>query len=306
MPPIMTGFPLATIVDGILNFLQFSFANPEIIPPEYRWDPDDRVSRIRISAPFVIDNEKPMSAPYIIVERSAFNFSNSIIDNLRSKSDPTGENTEKVDWMDGGVNITFGSGVATEASNLANLVALLIQANRHGICATLQFVRNLRYVGIGPELPIVKYAEVHRWETTLQLSASLQFGWLMKQTELTEWNSVDIINEREEMFSDAGEMTLGSDLFVDNSKDFGPLLTNDPQLLPAELAHKWYYIRLSDNVSDQLYTIVEVVDSNTLRLVTHDTSDNEVPWAALETDSGVSYDLLWNHVHVHVKIPGAS
>jgi len=303
-PPITTGFPLPTIVDGVLSYLQFLFGNPDIIPAEYRWDEDDRVSKIRISAPFVIDNEKPMSAPYIVVERMAFTFANRTLDNLKSKDSIISNSTEKVDWWDGGVNITFGSGVATEASNLANIVAILIQSNRHGIASTLQFVRSINYVGVGPEVPIVKYAEVHRWETTLQLQTSLQLGWIMHQRELTEFAKADIINENEQVYSASGETTQGSDLFVDQTQDFGILSTNDPQLLPAELMKGWYYIRLADNAYDQLYTVKEIVDNHTLRLATHDTNDNEVPWSAEDTASDVAYDLLWNHVHIHVKIPG--
>lgn len=305
-PPSTEGFPLPTIVSGMLSFLQWAFANPDIIPPEYRWDSDDRASKIRISGPFVIDNEKPMSAPYIVVERGSFNFSNSTIDNLKSQDPVTGEESEKVDWMDGSLNITFGSGTATEASNLANIVAIILQSNRHGIASTLKFVRRLQYVGIGPEIPIVKYAEVHRWETTLQMSVSLQFGWIVRQTELEEWNSVDIINTDEGTGYDTGETTQGSDLLVDTSRDFGVLSTNDPQLLSAELSKGWYYIRFDDNPNDQLYVIKEIVDNNTLRLATHDANDDETPWIADETSSGLGYKLFWNHVHVHVKIPSAS
>ncbi len=303
-----TGLPLALIVDGLLSYLQWAFGNPEITPPEYRWNSDDRSSRIRISAPFVIDNEKPMSASFIVVERSAFTFANRIIDNQRERSFPTGEVDERVDWMDGGVNITFGSGVASEASSLANITALLLQSNRHGISSTLRFVRNLRYVGIGPEIPVVKYAEVHRWEVTLQIFISIQVGWIVNQKELEPWNSADIINARTpaEMISDNGQITQGSDLLVDTTQDFGIFTTNDPQLLPAELSKKWYYIRFSDNENKQLYPIVEVVDNHTLRLVTHDENDSEVPWSAPETATDLSYNLLWNHVHVHVKIPSAS
>lgn len=306
--PVMTGYPVGLIVDGIISYLQWAFHNPEIIPPEYRWDSDDRASRIRICAPFVIDNEKPMSAPFIVVERSGFTFANRSIDNLRTKSPITGEVEEKVDWMDGTINITCGSGVASEASCLANIIALLLQSNRHGIMQTLRFVRNFRYVGIGPEVPVVKYAEVYRWEVTLQMSVSLQFGWLINQKDLDPWNKTDIINIQDPAttFSEDGETTQGSDLLVDTTKDFGIFTTNDPQLLPAELSKKWYYIRFADNEYKQLYPIVEIVDNHTLRLVTHDESDSQIPWSAPETASGLEYDLLWNHVHIHVKIPGAT
>jgi len=305
-PTITTNFPLSVLVDGILNFLQWAFHNPDIIPPEYRWDSDDRASRIRICAPFVIDNEKPMSAPFIVVERTGFEFANRVLDNLRSGLTPSNENVQKVDWMDGGLTVTVGSGVASEASCLANIIALLIHANRHGICETLKFVRNLRYGGIGPEMPVVKYAEVHRWEVTVQFEVSLQFGWIMSQKEIGPWNKADVINTSPHALSADGETTQGSDLLVDNTKDFGTLVTNDPQLLPAELSKKYYYIKFVNNEFDQLYPVVEIVNNHTLKLVTHDINDAEVPWSAPESASGLEYDLLWNHVHIHAKIPGAN
>lgn len=305
-PAIAKDFPLSLIVDGIISYLQWAFNNPDIIPPEYRWESDDRASHIRISAPFVIDNQKPMSAPFIVVERAGFVFANRTIDNLRSQSHTDGERTEKVDWMDGGINITFGSGVASEASCLANIVAILLQSDRHGIMAALRFVRNLRYSSVGPEVPVVKHAEVHRWEVTLQIEVSLQFGWISSQTEIEPWNKADVINTNDGTFSEHGATTEGSDIFEDLTKDFGITVDNDPQLLPAELSKKYYYIRFSDNPNGQLYTIKEIVDNHHLRLVTHDADDVEVPWAAEETATDIDYDFLWNHVHVHVKIPGAN
>lgn len=305
-PAIAKNFPLSLIVDGLISYLQWAFNNPDIIPPEYRWESDERASHIRICAPFVIDNQKPMSAPFIVVERGAFEFANRTIDNLRSKSVPDGENTEKVDWADGAINITFGSGVASEASCLANIVAILMQSDRHGIMSTLRFVRNLKYSTVGPEVPVVKYAEVHRWEVTLQLIVSLQFGWIHTQKEIEPWNKADIINTNAGTFSEHGATTEGSDIFVDSTKDFGTSIDNDPQLLPSELSRKYYYIRFSDNANNQLYTIKEIVDNHSLRLVTHDVNDVEVPWVAEESATDLDYTLLWNHVHVHVKIPGAN
>jgi len=304
-PALTTNFPLSVVVDGIISYLHFVFGNPDMIPPEYRWDKNDRVSKIRICAPFVIDNEKPMSAPFIVVERGGFGFANRIIDNLRTSNSPTNDTVERVDWMDGNINITCGSGVASEASCLANIVALLIQADRKGICNTLKFVRNLKYAGIGPEIPVVKYAEVHRWEVTVQFFVSLQFGWIHKQMELTPWNKTDIINVHKEMFSNHGQTIKDSDLLIDPSKNFGVTSENDPQLLPAELSKKYYYIRFENNTYKQIYPIAEIVDQHTLRLVTHDENDTEIPWKAPETASNLKYNLLWNRVHIYTKIPGA-
>jgi len=305
-PAIAKDFPLSLIVDGLISYLQWAFNNPDIIPPEYRWESDERASRIRICAPFVIDNQKPMSAPFIVVERGGFAFANRTIDNLKSQSHTTGEDTERVDWADGVVNKTFGSGVASEASCLANIVAILLQSDRHGIMSTLRFVRNFKYSNVGPEVPVVKYAEVHRWEVTLQIEASLQFGWIHTQTDIEPWNKADIINTDDGTFSEYGETTEGSDIFVDSTKNFGTSVDHDPQLLPTELSKGYYYIRFSDNPNAQLYTVKEIIDNHSLKLVTHDEDDAEAPWIAEETDDELGYYLLWNHVHVHVKIPGAN
>lgn len=300
-----TNFPIAAIVDCLLSYLQFVFTNDEITPEGYRWNEDDLVSKIRISSPFVIDNEKPMSAPFIVVERGSFEFANRIIDNQKSGSPNPMEEKTFVDWADGTVNIICGSGVAKEASNLANFLAVMFQGNRHGIIKNSHFIRNLNYIGIGPEIPVVKDSEVRRWEVTLSLRVSLQIGWLHALREPTLWESAAIYTEKvpEEAYSDQGETTLGQDTLVDSTKNFGFLESNDPKLIETELNKGWYYVRFRDNVNDQLYTIVEIVDSNTLRLQTHDENNNPVPWEAPATATEKEYDLLWNSLNIHMELP---
>jgi len=100
-----------------------------------------------------------------------------------------------------------------------------------------------------------------------------------------------------------GIISIGTDTLVDTTQDFGYLNTNEPQLLEQELTRGWYYIRFKDNENDQLYTIIEIVDNNTLKLQTHDEDDNPVAWAATESATDVEYDLFWNHLNLHMELP---
>lgn len=307
MPVILKNFPVSAIVDVLISYLQFAFSNTEITPAEYRWNVDDRASKIRISGPFVIENEKPMSGPFVVVERGSFVFENRTLDNLKSGSANAFQSKEYVDFANGTINIICGSLVAPEASSIANFLAILFQANRHGIIKNSHFIRNLNYIGIGPEIPVVKDSEVRRWEVTLSLRVSLQMGWMQVAREPTVWQKAAVYSTRDtaEKFSDTGEITQGSDLLVDSSQNFGFLESNDPQLIQTEFDKGWYYIRFKDNVNDQLYTIVEVVDNNTLRLETHDTNNDPTAWSATETATGVEYDLLWNHLNIHMELPSS-
>ena len=305
-PPPLKNFPIASIVDGILSYLQHLFSNPLLTPSDYRWDPDDKKSRIRIAGPFVIDNAKPMSAPFIVVERSGFQYDDRIIDNYKSGDPNVSSTNEKVSICDGYINIICGSRVASEASSLANFISMMIQADRHGIIHQLLFVRNLKQFDIGPEIPVIKDTEVRRWEVTTRVFVSLQMGWIESDMETLPWKQADIelANhiDSNSTFSSSGKIQQGVDLLVDETKDFGPYLTNNPQLLDRELYEGWYKIRFADNEYHQLYNIVEVVDNHTLRLTTHDTEDHTVPWYAAETKIDVQYDLLWNDLHLHTKI----
>ncbi len=305
MPVPLLNFPVSASVDCILSYLQWNFGNDELVPASYRWSDEDRDSKIRISAPFVIDNEKPMSAPFIVVERGTFTFANMTIDNLKSADANTFEGGKHVDWADGVINVICGSGVAGEASSLANYLAIMFQADRSGIIKNSKIFRNLNYMDIGPEIPVVKDSEVRRWEVILRLNTSIQIGWIRTTREPTLWTKAAVYEEGNPSasFSDSGSITLGTDTLTDTSQDFGHLSTNDPQLLQQEFDRGWYYIRFKNNANQQLYTITEIIDNNTLRLQTHDVNNDPVPWSAEETATDVEYDLLWNELHIHMELP---
>lgn len=303
MPAPLINFPLSAIVDGIISYLQWVFNNNEITPAEYRWSSDDRATRIRISGAFVIDNEKPMSAPFVVVERGTFVFANNIIDNVKSADANTFENMQKVDIMDGYINIICGSGVAAEASSIANFLAIMFQADRHGIKKKLQFVRNLNYIDVSPEIPVFKDTEVRRWEVTLRLSVSMQMGWISVLREPVLFNSAGFFAVDADIpaESESGIVSEGSDLLTDPTKNFGFLATNNPQLIESELEKGWYYVRFVGN--SELYPISEIIHPTKLRLLTHDANNDPVPYSAPESLTDVEYDLFWNSIHLRGDVP---
>jgi hypothetical protein len=297
----LKNFPLALIVDGLISYFQFVFSNSEIVPDEYRWDADDRRTRIRISGPMVIDDEKPFSCPCIIVERGGFQKNDTIIDNLKSADENTFENRESVEVWDGSLSVTCVCRSSSEASSIANFLLINITADRHEIIKNIGFVRNFRTMNVGPEIPVKKNAEIIRYNVAFLIMASIQMGYKSVLANADKFNkfsltSVDIENK---ISGTAGSTTEGSDTLVDITKSFGFETTNSPQLLEREFNDGWYYIRFSE----QLYKIKEIVDEHTVRLVTIDENDDEIPWIAEETNSDVAYDLLWNGIHVLVQLP---
>jgi len=308
MPAALINFPISAIVDGLLSYIQYIFGNPDITPSEYRWNVDDRQSFIRIGGPFVIDNEKPMSAPFIVVERGPFTFDNRIIDNLKAGGANTFTNPLYAAICDGTINIICGSAVAAEASSLANYLAIMLQSDRHTIIGTLQFLRNLYHVDISPEIPVVKDTQVRRWEVTLRIFVSLQMGWIKTQLDTVQWNSATIYNldgqPSDAPLSIVGSINTGSDLLVDNTQNFGILSTNSPQFLQSDLTAGRYYIRFKDyGCNAQVYPVAEIVNNHTLRLLDHDVNNNPIPWSAPETSTAVKYNLLYDSLHLKIEIP---
>lgn len=300
MAQSLENFPLALVTDGIISYIQWLFGNPEIVPDDYRWNENDRESRITISGPYIIDNERPAAAPYIVVERTGFNFENRTIDNLESASINTFDKKEGVMIADGSININVGSQVASEASSIANFLAIMLQAERKILMNTLGFLRNFRVDGISQERPVMQDSDIRRWVVSLNIFASIELGW-KQEVKGEPWTSYTLraISTEHYYESNTGITTSGSDLFVDQNADFGFETTNNPQLLRKEFEKGWYYIKLGN----ELYDVYEIVDNHTLRL-RKEIGDNEyIPFNPDDSSVNVEYKLVWNSVHLSVSGP---
>jgi hypothetical protein len=306
MATTMLNFPIAVAVDAFLSFIQHRFTKPEITPSAYRWNSDNRQSRIRISGSYVIDDEKPGSRPSITVERGTFTFAHRAIDNLQSAEPNTFLNPKYKDWMDGIINITCESRVASEASSLAQFLAMELQANRHSIAKITQCIKDFTYHDIGPEEPRRGDVETRTWRVVLRLRCSIYIGWVRNYAGSTvPFNKAELIaiSPEDPYSSETGSTTQGSDLLVDTGADFGLLTTNDPQLLASELNKEWYYIVFEADTNATKLVVTEIIDNNTLRLKYRQADGTLIPYDAAETETGLQYRLEWNAAHMRIVLP---
>jgi hypothetical protein len=305
MPSDLLNLPFGLVVDGFLSFIQSRFSNPEITPPAYRWNPDETQSRIRISSTYVIDNAKSGSIPSITVRRSGLQFASRVMDNLASADANVLTNAQYEDWADGTIDILCEAGSASEASSLANFLAIEIQANRKGIKYTLPFMRYISWADVGPETPVEQNVEVRRWQVFLRIKISVYLGWIKKEIDLDPFNKISITNISSENTwnSDSGTITPGQPYIVDNTADFGILKTNNPQLLSAELNKKWYYVLIGEDT--RLYTIEEIINNHQIRLSDRDLNNSVIPFNPPEGLT-THYRIVWNTIHLKVELPKAS
>jgi len=305
MAVLFENFPVKAVVDCLLSYTRYLFEKNGITPGAYRFNDNEREQRIRISAPFSIDNEKPLSAPFIVIERGTFQFQNIGIDNFRGADANAFENPQYTDIADGIISVIVGSGTASEASNIANFLAMMYQADRHEIMANSKFIRNLNYIDISPEMPVMKGVEVRRWEVIIRLQASIQMAWIKKEMQPILWKSAAIysVDGSTKVFSNQGIISNGESTLTDASQNFGFLSTNSPQFHQTDFDRGWYYVRFKENENKQLYTITEVINSNTIKLQTHDEDNNPVDWVSDKTSIDVEYDLYWNSLHIYMEVP---
>ena len=289
----MENFPLANLADGLISYLQYKFSDIEFTPSDYRWNRNDRESRIIISGPFVVDQERTGSSPYVIVERGNMEADDRVIDNLKKGTENVYDLEEGVMMLNGGVSITIGSGAATEASNLANFIMILLQSDRHSIMAKLKFLRNFKVFAVSEEQPQFKDSEVKRWKVVIQLQASLQMGWINKDEDTDTWEqfSVKASKVPDEYISETGVVLSGSNELKDPSANFGLELDNTPQLLSNELSKGWYSVQFEG--SSYLHMVESIKDSSTLVIKDFDPA---------ESSATAKYKLIWNAVHLHVGL----
>lgn len=307
MPSVITNFPLVALSDGIISFLQYQFGNAQVTPGEYRWNSNERASKIFISAPYTITRDKVEAQPTITIGRANFAFQNRVIDNLKSADAITQENPVHMDLVQGPLIVTIEAQTGSEATGLASFVALLIQSNRKMLAGQLKFIQSMRWTGISNETPVEEAAEIQRWQCTLTYQVIVYMGWLKRTIgPVDRFNKANIYHAEDPPVWDSiyGEVTAGSPNLVDQSANFGFLTTNEPQILESEFNHRWYYVNFGDD--PKKYTVEQIVNNKTLKLSVVDANGDTVDFNPTQSEKGKAYKLLWNSVHINVEIPKKS
>ena len=141
-------------------------------PGEYRWNSDERATKIFIGGPFSYSRQNVGSLPTVTVARGPFTYENRTINNYKGAEDITFNNEEKVDILTGPITIICEAGAGDEATSLAQYIMTEIQANRHNIKKHMKFLHRIVWVGITPEQPTKEEAEISRWQCSVTSTIS--------------------------------------------------------------------------------------------------------------------------------------
>ena len=303
-------YPIAGVVGFLCGFLQeIIFSNPDIAPTVWRYEKSStgRTSKIRISAPFVIDNAKALSQPYVIVERGEFSFNNRVINDSRTAEANTTDEEERVLLPTGVVLMTCGSRSAQEASSLANFITLVINAGKNSIYTGSQFIRLIRTLTIGPEVPVWKGHEVQRYETTIAFEVGLHFAFRLTTIEAEKMNkfSVEGVRLPYELNGTKGEFTQGSGVFTDTTVKFG----EDVLFEPGALSEKMYQVGFPGGNPRVYIDSINYEPGESygysLNLVTVDeTGKVFTPYAAPADAENLEYVIKWNEFKLFFNYPG--
>jgi hypothetical protein len=312
--PEVIDYPLASVSSFFLSFLQYQFSLPEVTPPGLRWDPDPLKSTIRISATYSPDQEKAGSPLSISIKRNIFGYRTLGLGDKADKTPNTFEDEAGVGLLEGSVDIIVTSEVAAETSSVVNLIAMLLQANRQELAGISGFIQHLSLESVSAEEIVKIDAVARRWACSLRLRTNLYMGWTrinvydpLKNPILEQ---IEVTNLSKMSSEEHGSTTMGSDLFVDSTKNFGPLVSNNPQLFQKDVEKQWYYVTIKipgptpeDPVTEERCIIKDVVDNHTLKLVKRDENGVEYPYLAPSTRVDIDYELAWNSIHLQTVFP---
>lgn len=304
------GYPIGNVTNFILGYLKnIIFNNPDMVNANWEYIPgNDRASKIRISGPFVIDDQKPYSQPFIVVERGEFSFKNRVVNDIKKADPNTTENEERVLIPDGVVMITCGSASSLEASSLANFVLIALNAGREkSVYAGSKFIRFLRCVTVGPEVPVSKGNKIHRYEVTVAFQVGLQFGIATLPDDPQKFNkfSLSAVKKPYEYNGSHGEIVNGSPIFTDNKTKFG----EDVLFYQQELDDNWYKVFVRSR--PELELVIDSINYEpaqtwgySLNIKIRQEDGTYLPWNPDFDMSDVEYSIWWNNVHLFFNYPG--
>lgn len=292
----LQNYPVVNVINILVDFLRYIFTQTGLTPTDWRYNDDDKKTRILIRGGFGAMDEIPGMIPEIVVVRNTFGFSNSLMNNLGQADANTFSNVQKIDWMVGSVDVICCSRSQNEADCLASFVSLMIHEHRHQIIQLSQFIKQISYSSMGPATPGEQQdVEMRRWLTTVRFNVELKMKWVSVEPDEVQFDQIDLYTRQNgnayEM--EAGTIDAGSAYLVDETADFGLEFTNGQQLNEVELQQGWYYVFFGDLTTR--FKIKSIIDNHTLHLVYSDhQTDTDVD---LEEASTEPYKIVWNQAH---------
>jgi len=269
--------PSGKLTSMLISYLQHIFSDEELVTPMYLWNKDQKVSRIRISSVFVVNNETPLSSPYITVRRGSHNFLRVGIDDFIEGDNITLE--RKSAPLEGNVMFTVGARSSIEASNIAQFIAEYLQTERHGIIHKSGFLRNFKIIGVGEEVPKVVDSVVHRYEVSVPAFSSSMYISSRDYTAGDPFNMTEFLGY--DKISDKSSCVLDANVLTDLNKTFGESYSYDYFLEPGKL----YYA----NIDGTSYEIISILSDHSILL-------KDATFAPSTTKN---YNIIWNTSGIH-------
>jgi hypothetical protein len=312
MAAYLEKLPLTLTVDAIISFLRYVFSNENLAPANYRFVEDiertegTRKTEIKISAQMPINDEKNISTPNVVVVRGAYQKNTSINENLANGSENTFSTMKQLLVYDGIITIMVNSNHASEATNLATFITLMIEANKRSIIEATKFIRFLDGRSISEEMPSEPAPNVTRWTVVINFFTSIYLAVWYREIEgenLFEKVSVRSISERRSASGTAGSITATKNTMTDLTKSFGFTDDSDPKFNKKEFDKKWYYLKFEKDVYYYIITKIADDDKHTLELSMVGENGQLVDFEASESLKNLNYEILWNSNHIYVNVP---
>jgi len=295
--------PTTDIVKQVISFLQWLFSKSKLAIDDYKWDPDDSRSLIRISKPFSIDDSKPLSRPCIVVSKGSAAMQNRVLDNLASANKNVYDNPKRVDLININIQLTVCAGAADEASNLAAFALHNIHMHRHSFAKKIPYVHEIRQQQLTPEQPRQNQvgSEIYVWEAGGVLSSTLKLGWYeIQNPALIKWNTMEIIGSGTIVYeSDSGETFRNSNILKDANAHFGNSETDNPELTQENIDKDFYFIE----IENQPFLIKEIVNGNMLKLAISNSEGAKIDFTFKKERKDINYKIHWNKPYLRMVLP---
>lgn len=270
----------------IIDFLQFVFKN--VVPDQFRWDPDEKRTKIVIGAHEVFGLENAGAILKIAVVRSGFSMEHRTINQARPAPNTYGQKSF-ADLMDGTISVVVEAGTSEEATGLATFCGLVINANRAVIIKEAKVFHGLKLRTVSEERTVDMQSKPTRIQCAAILDAPLNVSWMTDKKTGYIFGEMNMQHmDTEIVFLSHCSITAGSKILLDSNANFGYFNTNRPQFTEKDLLEGWYTVRFK--VSGEEYKIKSVVALDRLELVSE----------MKKTETDLEYDIIYNSMYFEV------
>lgn len=288
-------FGVPSIQDFFIEFLQFCFKTYDL-GGNGRWKFNSNVkkTKILIVSPRTYGKEVNDNIPKLIVTRSAYAFTHTTLDQLKSATPGTFEKKSYQDLMLGGITIKGESNNEDEAEYLACLAGMMVHANRKALVKTAKgFIQRIRLMSITQVMPVVIDSKVSKVECAAVIDCPIQTS---HETDTIIKTMVEGFN----VFGDAGitpdpeifyENKYGTtvanqDNFVDSTANFGLFSNNNPMLVLSQIDRGQYTLV----IDGERYIVTGIINEHTL----------SVDRAFDATEENIEYTIYHNNTLLKV------